>query len=178
MQAEILYRIAEYMNPGRTMAFVIGMTLTMLPPRVFWIRLWPLFWSGLLGLICIRYILGDSYFFGHRFGRGYFFATALMFGGITYGALHGAGSKMLSALPMRALGRISYSFYLVHYALSERIHLFYVGTGGALDVLFSYVLIFSITVGLSILLFFHVELPYFSAFRSGPVVRKNGTQVV
>lgn len=159
-------RVAAYLDPGRTMGFVIGMILPKLSIDFGRWRapLWALLWAGVAALIVFRWHFGDG-LLHMRFYGGYFLTAALLFGGIVYLSLQGVGAALLSSAPIQYLGKLSYSFYLIHYALCENIHIFFPGITSVVDLSIAYAGIFGITTLLSAIIYTHIELPYISKWR-------------
>jgi peptidoglycan/LPS O-acetylase OafA/YrhL len=166
--AVIALRVSAYLDPGRTLGFVIGMALPMLAIDAGRARtpLWLLLWAGVGALMLARWHFGDG-FLHMRFQAGYFIVAALLFGGIVLLALQGAGARLLGSAPVQYLGKLSYSFYLIHYALCENIHLFFPGIKTAADLALAYGGIFGMTVLLSAVVYAHIERPYMEKWRQG-----------
>lgn len=165
--SEMARRIAGFMSLGRMSGFILGMIIPLIASR----RKMPspiVFAAGavLIALMSFRTADGDE-FMKLPLNGGYYIASSIAFGVIVLACIQGVlpGQSALRWLPVQIIGKISYSFYLIHYPLCESVHLFFPNITTGTGLAAAYISLFALTVLLSGLLYIHVEKRYFNMWR-------------
>ncbi|MFL9879126.1 hypothetical protein PQR63_12075 [Herbaspirillum rhizosphaerae] len=121
---------------------------------------------SLIGLVVLMMIWAkfSAVLVSHPATSGYFMLSALFFGVIVYHAMMHPGmlSKIMSSTPLRFLGKISYSFYLIHILTLQFIPHLFPKISSVSGVVGVYFFIFTLCVFLSSLNYLYFERPYFN----------------
>lgn len=157
----------------RCLAFVVGVLMARISddPQVWsrWrVRFPALGVLGLIGLIALAYFMG-SVLGAHKFPSQWPFINAiywLLVDGAVFcvlGAALAPGSviaRVFGSAPVRILGAISYSIFLVHYPIQLALQPLFPAKGGLAD---HWAASFAITLAVAVICFYFLERPYFTA---------------
>jgi peptidoglycan/LPS O-acetylase OafA/YrhL len=172
------YRLRLF-DAMRCLAFVVGVLMVRLSEnRTAWSRWRPSFAVlgplGLVGLVAAAYYMGSA-LGGHKFPPNWPAANAAywLFVDVCVFLLLGAAltrgsiiSRVFGSTPIRILGAISYSIFLVHYPIQLALQPFFPPRGGLAA---HWAASLGITLIVAVICFYFLERPYFTAEHPRPV---------